>query len=85
MKWGEVQQKFPNEWVVVEVTKAHSQDDHRFIDELNMINRYDNSPEAMRRYYELHRQNPTKEYGFFHTSRPTLIAIEKYVGVRGPQ
>ncbi len=35
----------------------------------------------MKRYYELHREQPYREYGFFHTSRETLKLREKWAGV----
>lgn len=34
---------------------------------------------------ELHREEPHREYCFFHTSRPELVARERYVGIRGPR
>ncbi|EGL15241.1 hypothetical protein HMPREF9413_5877 [Paenibacillus sp. HGF7] len=39
----------------------------------------------MKRYYELHREQPYREYGFFHTSREKLKLREKWAGVRGPR
>lgn len=85
MMWKEVQERFPNEWVVIEATKAYSEEGHRYIEEVVVIERFDHSTDAMSCYYNLHRQHPHREYCFFHTSRPTLIARERYVGVRGPR
>jgi hypothetical protein len=83
MQWQEVQERFPNEWVVLEATKAHSNDGHRYIEEVVVINRFNNSIDAMHRYSELHQKQPHREYCFFHTSRPTIVARERYAGVRG--
>ncbi len=33
MRWDEVQERFPNEWVVLETTKAYSKEGQRFIEE----------------------------------------------------
>ncbi|TDF97052.1 hypothetical protein E1757_14470 [Paenibacillus piri] len=85
MRWKEVQERFPNEWVVLEATKAHSSDGNRYIEEVVVVDRFDDSTSAMRRYSELHKQDPHREYCFFHTSRPTLVARERYAGVRGPR
>lgn len=85
MRWEEVQEHFPNEWVVLEATKAHSTDGNRYIEEVVVLDRFDDSTSAMRRYYELHKQDPHREYCFFHTSRPALVSRERYVGVRGPR
>ncbi|MCR8635820.1 hypothetical protein [Paenibacillus radicis (ex Xue et al. 2023)] len=85
MLWVEVQERFPDEWVVLEATKAYSKEGHRYIEEVNVINTFNDSTEAMRRYSELHREEPHREYCFFHTSRPELVARERYIGVRGPR
>lgn len=85
MRWGEVQERFPNEWVVLEATKVHSMEGNRYIEEVVVIDRFEESTAALRRYSELHKQDPHREYCFFHTSRPTLVARERYVGVRGPR
>lgn len=83
MRWEEVQDRFPNEWVVLEATKAYSEDGYRFIEEMVVIDKFVDSADALRRYSELRKQEPHREYCFFHTSRPNLIAHERYVGVRG--
>jgi hypothetical protein len=85
MRWLEVQEGFPNDWVVLEVTKAHSNEGHRYIEEVIVIDRFDNSLEAMHRYEKLRQEQPHREYCFFHTSRPNLIARERYMGMRGPR
>ncbi|SFL49364.1 hypothetical protein SAMN03159341_106350 [Paenibacillus sp. 1_12] len=85
MRWEEVQERFPQEWVVLEATKAHSKEGHRYIEEVVVIDAFDDSTKARRRYSELHREEPHREYCFFHTSRPELVARERYVGVRGPR
>ncbi|OXM14754.1 hypothetical protein [Paenibacillus herberti] len=83
MRWQEVQERFPEEWVVLEATKAHSERGHRYIEEVVVIDTFADSTAALRRYSELHRQEPGREYCFFHTSRAELVARERYVGIRG--
>ncbi|GBF76398.1 hypothetical protein PA598K_04864 [Paenibacillus sp. 598K] len=85
MRWNEVQERFPDEWVVLEATKAFSKEGQRFIEEMTVIDSFDDSVEALKRYSELHREEPHREYCFFHTSRPEVVAKERYVGVRGPR
>lgn len=85
MRWEEVQEQFPDEWVVLEATKAHSMEGNRYIEEVVVVDRFGDSTSALRRYSELHRQEPHREYCFFHTSRPALVARERYAGVRGPR
>ncbi|SDS83285.1 hypothetical protein SAMN05444162_2388 [Paenibacillaceae bacterium GAS479] len=63
----------------------YSKDGHHYIEERVVVDSFSNSSDALRRYSELHRQEPGREYCFFHTSRPKLVAKERYVGVRGPR
>ncbi len=37
MRWNEVQERFPNEWVVLEATKAFSKEGQRYIEEMTVI------------------------------------------------
>ncbi|MRN56668.1 hypothetical protein GJB61_27280 [Paenibacillus sp. LC-T2] len=85
MRWDEVQERFPNEWVVLEATKAYSKEGQRFIEEMSVIDSYENSTKALKRYSELHHQAPHREYCFFHTSLPEVVARERYVGIKGPR
>ena len=47
MRWQEVQKRFPNEWVVLEVIKAHSDNGHRYIEEVvvNVVEEIGVAPE----------------------------------------
>lgn len=68
--------------MVLEAMKAHSEGGQRYIEHVIVIVSFADSTSALRRYSELHREDPGREYCFFHTSRPELIARERYVGVR---
>ncbi|MNI67966.1 putative multiple-sugar transport system permease YteP [compost metagenome] len=46
---------------------------------------FNDSMMAMKRFYELHREKPNREYVFFHTSREKLQLREKWSGVRRPK
>lgn len=83
MRWEDGRDQFPDEWVVCEALKSRSEDGYWYIEEVALIDRFDDSTVAMKRYYELHREQPYREYGFFHTSRETLKLREKWAGVRG--
>lgn len=85
MRWVEIQERFPNEWVVLEATKAYSKEGQRYIEEMTVIDSFEDSTDALKRYSELHREDPHREYCFFHTSRPEVVARERYVGIRGPR
>lgn len=82
MRWDEVREKFPNEWVVFEAIGAYSKDGFRCMDEVTVIDRYEDSLVAMKRYKELHRNEPAKEIYFLHTSRMDLKIEEKWIGFK---
>lgn len=67
-------------WVVLEVIKAHSDNGYRYIEDVVIIDRFENAVSAMNRYEELRKDQPHREYCFFHTSRKNLMARERYEG-----
>lgn len=83
MLWEEVRKSYPDQWVVFEALEAHSNNDYRIVDELAVIDSFDDSMEAFRRHNELHKQKPNRELYFFHTSRLKLdIREKKWTGLR---
>ncbi|WP_238323060.1 hypothetical protein [Gorillibacterium massiliense] len=84
MRWEEVREQFPNEWVVCEALKSRSDDGFWLVDEVAVIDHFNDSTVAMKRYYELHRAQPYQEYGFFHTSRENWNFEKNGRGYVGP-
>ncbi|MGY0691269.1 hypothetical protein ACW2QC_00585 [Virgibacillus sp. FSP13] len=84
MKWEDVRQAFPEQWVLIEAVQAYtSKGSERILEEIAPLKKFSSSPEAMREYQELHRENPTRELYVLHTSRERPNIIErKWVGVR---
>ena len=78
MKWETIRQQFPDEWVLVEATKAHSIPGKRIVEELALLDTYANSCEAMDAYAELHRVHPHCELYYLHTSREHLDFEERF-------
>jgi len=76
MKWHEVKERFPNEWVVLVATKTHSKDGYQHIEEVIVIDRFQSSIQAMHRYDELHREQPYKELCFFTPPDPNLLHVK---------
>lgn len=62
---------------------AHSRDGHRYIVEILVIGRCEKSVDAVCRYDVLRQAQPNREFCFFHTSRPNLVARVRYVAIRG--
>jgi hypothetical protein len=84
MQWHEVRQRYPQQWLLVEAIKAHSEQNQRILEQLAVIAAYPDSVAAMQGYAQLHREAPDRELYVFHTSRATLEVEERYwLGIRG--
>lgn len=84
MKWAEVCDAFPNQWVLIEAIQAYTNDDsERILEEVAPLKKFSNSPDAMKWYQKLHHEDPTRELYVLHTNRQNPNIIEKkWVGVR---
>jgi hypothetical protein len=85
MRWDDLKKKYPNQWVIIEAVKAHTKEDKRIIESIQLVGIYgEDNNGALRRYVQLHKAHPEKEYYVVHTSRPELNVKErKWTGVRG--
>jgi hypothetical protein len=84
LKWEDVRQAFPNQWVLIEAIHAFTNDNsERVLEEVAPLKKFTNSPDAMKSYKVLHREDPTREMYVLHTSKEEPNIIEKRgVGVR---
>lgn len=83
MKWHEVREHFPDEWVLVEAIQAHSKENRRIADDLSVINTFPDGMTGFQAYRELHRQEPFREFYVVHTSREELDIRERIrLGIR---
>ncbi|QQK80740.1 hypothetical protein HUG20_13115 [Salicibibacter cibi] len=84
MKWEDVRQAFPEQWVLIEAVRAHTDEkSERILDEIVPLKKFTNSPEAMKAYQEIHREDPKRELYVLHTRRKEPNIIEKkWVGAR---
>ena len=84
MKWENVRQAFPEQWVLIEAVQAYTNEkSERILEEVTPLKIFSNSPAAMKSYQELHRKDPTRELYVLHTNRKEPNIIEKrWVGVR---
>lgn len=84
MRWNEIRQHYPAQWLLVEAVDAHSENGKRILEQLAVIDIFPDSVAAMKRYAQLHRAMPSREYYVFHSTRETLEVIERrWIGVRG--
>lgn len=58
MKWEEVCQAFPDQWVLIEAIQAYTNDEsERILEEVAHLGDFSEYPEAMKAYQELHRES----------------------------
>ncbi len=86
MKWQEIRQHYPQQWLLLEAIKAHSEANKRILEQLAVVSTFPDSVAAMKSYVQLRREAPERELYVFHTSRETLdITERRWLGIRGAQ
>ncbi|CAH8769285.1 hypothetical protein [Paenibacillus dendritiformis] len=85
MKWGEITETLPDRFVLVEAIKATSNNQMRYLEDLAVIQDYDNPQEAWNGYKHFHKLHPSRELYVFHTSRTDVEIVEEFFsGIRRP-
>jgi hypothetical protein len=84
MVWEEVKKAYPDQWLIIEALEAHTEEDHRIIDNIAIIDSFrEDNNKALLQYVQLHRKYREREFFVVHTSRPELDIIEqRWIGVR---
>ncbi len=83
MKWTDVREHFPRQWLLVEATQAHSEENRRIVEDLAVVDCYADGQSAMRGYSDLHRREPLRELYVLHTDREELDITElRWLGLR---
>jgi hypothetical protein len=83
MQWSEIRRHYPDQWLLLEALQAHSEANHRILDQLAVVGVYSDSQAAWKGYAQLHLEAPACELYVFHTSRETLDVLERHwLGVR---
>jgi len=83
MNWQQVRQQYPQQWVLAEVLKGHSENNQWFVDQLTIVDAYSNVCKALAEHKQLHHQMPEREYFVVHTDKEELEILERHwVGIR---
>lgn len=83
MKWKQIREQFPEQWVLVEAISAYSENSIRHLEELSVISNFPESTFAWKEYKKLHLADPSREYYIFHTDHETIeVKEQKFIGVR---
>jgi hypothetical protein len=84
MKWVEIRIQYPQRFVLVEAIKTVSINRKRTIEEMTVVEQYQENDEAWNGYKHFHKQNPQREFYIFHTSNENVEVIdEQFLGIRG--
>ena len=84
MKWHEIRTHYPQQWLLIEAIKAHSEANKRILEQLAVVGTFPDSSTALKSYQQLHHEAPERELYVFHTSRETLDVTERrWLGIRG--
>ncbi|BFH52703.1 hypothetical protein PMJ6TS7_27180 [Paenibacillus melissococcoides] len=78
MKWIEITGALPERFVLVEAIKASSNNRMRYLEDLSVIQEYDNPQEAWSGYKHFHKLHPSRELYIFHTSRTDVEMVEEF-------
>jgi hypothetical protein len=83
VKWEQVREQFPEQWVLVEAISAYSENNIRYLEEVAVISNFSDSTLAWKEYKKLHLADRSREYYIFHTDHKTIeIKEQKFMGVR---
>lgn len=84
MKWSEIRQRYPDQWLVLEAVAAHTTPDkQRHLDQITVVEMCADGKTAWDRYQHWHQQFPQREFYYVHTSRSSLdIREQTWVGIR---
>jgi hypothetical protein len=86
MQWQEIRQLYPQQWLLIEAIKAHSEADQRILDQISVLASFSDSQAALKSYAQFQHEAPQRELYVFHTSRETIHILERHwLGIRGLQ
>jgi histidinol dehydrogenase len=83
MNWKDVKEKYPNQWILFEALEAESKDGYRIVDEISIIDVFQEGNKALKEYSEKHKKDKTREMYVYHTSNSELKIKERiWIGAR---
>lgn len=83
LKWSEARRNYPNKWLLFEAIEAYSKDGQRVIEDISVINIFDEGRDALKEYSVKHKKDKSREMYVYHTENKELIIEERnWLGVR---
>jgi hypothetical protein len=84
MQWQEIRAHYPQQWLLLEAIKAHTEANKRILDQLAVVSTFSDSVAAMKSYEQLHHEAPDRELYVFHTSRDALDIRDYFLNRQSP-
>jgi len=72
MQWNEIRERFPQQWLLIEATEAHSAEGKRILDDIAVVQFFPDWPSAWEEYKSLHHKDRQRELYVLHTQREHL-------------
>lgn len=83
LKWSEARENYPDKWLLFEAIEAYSRGGERVIEELSVINIFDEGKDALKEYSEKHKKDKCREMYVYHTNNKELKIEERnWIGIR---
>ena len=60
LKWSDAGESYPNKWLLIEAIEAYSKDGQRVVEELSIINIFDEGKDALKEYSEKHKKEKNR-------------------------
>jgi hypothetical protein len=77
MKWKDIRDKCPDSWILLEAIEAYSDQKKRVVDKIAVLDKFNNSDEAMKAYRKIHKKTPERELYVAHTKNENLEIEER--------
>lgn len=81
MKWSEARKTYPNKWIVFDSLKQHEEDNKLIVEDIAIIEVFDDLNDAFKYYRMLHRQDKSRQVSFDDTRKDKLEYEIKRIGL----
>lgn len=81
MKWTEVRNTYPNKWIVFDSLTQHEEGNKLVVEDLAIIEVFDDPNNAWKYYRELHRKDKSRELSLGDTRKENLEYEIKRIGL----
>ena len=81
MLWNEVRNTYPNKWIVFDSLKQHEENNNLIIEDIAIIEVFDNINDAFKCYRNLHKQDKSRQLSFGCTKETSLVYENERIGL----